>query len=120
MKLSQSFEDYLEAIYVLETTGQKVRSVSIAKMLNVSKPAVTKAMKELFSAKYVEKSPYSAIKLTTSGREIGMNVYYRHTTIRDFLINKLGIKREIAEKDCCMIEHVISPETLKAMESFNK
>ena len=117
MKLSQSFEDYLEAIYVLEITDQKIKSVTISKMLDVSKPAVTKAMNELFDANYVEKTPYSQIKLTKAGRQIAKNVYHRHTVIRDFLINKLGVSKEIAEKDCCMIEHVISPETLKAMEN---
>lgn len=120
MKLTQSVEDYLEAIYVLELTNKKVKSVSIAQMLDVSKPAVTKAMKELFVSNYIKKTPYSAIKLTEKGRDIAKNVYHRHTTIRDFLINKLGINNEIAEKDCCMIEHVISPETLLAMENFVK
>ena len=117
MKLSQSFEDYLESIYILETSGQKIKSVTIAKMLNVSKPAVTKAMNELFANNYVEKTPYSQIKLTKNGRTIAKNVYHRHTVIRDYLINELGVNKDIAEKDCCMIEHVISPETLKAMEN---
>ena len=120
MKLSQSFEDYLEAIYILETTGQKIKSVSIAKMLNVSKPAVTKAMNELFSSDYIFKTPYSQIELTKSGRQIAKNVYHRHTVIRDYLIKQLGVSHEIAEKDCCMIEHVISYETLAAMENINK
>ena len=75
-------------------------------------------MNELFGAKYIEKTPYSKIKLTNPGREIAKNVYHRHIVIRDFLINKLGINKEIAEKDCCMIEHVISPETLQAMENI--
>ena len=117
MKLSQSFEDYLEAIYILEISDQKIKSVTISKMLDVSKPAVTKAMNEIFDASYIEKTPYSQIKLTKLGRQIAKNVYHRHTVIRDFLINKLGVSKEIAEKDCCMIEHVISPETLKAMEN---
>lgn len=56
MKLSQSFEDYLEAIYVLEISDQKIKSVTISKMLDVSKPAVTKAMNELFDANYVKKT----------------------------------------------------------------
>lgn len=120
MKLSQSFEDYLEAIYVLETTDQKVKSVTIAKMIGVSKPAVTKAMNELLKEKLIEKTPYSTVKLTDAGREAAKSVYHRHTVIRDFLINKLGVSREIAEKDCCMIEHVISPQTLDAMEKFKK
>ena len=119
MKLTQSFEDYLEAIYVLETSGQKEKSVNVAKMLNVSKPAVTKAMNELLKDGLIEKSPYSELKLTEKGREIAKQVYHRHTVLRDFLTS-LGVSREIAEKDCCMIEHVISPQTLEAIEKFKK
>ena len=120
MKLSQSFEDYLEAIYVLEISKQKIKSVTISRMLNVSKPAVTKAMNELFAANYVEKTPYSQIKLTKTGRQIAKNVYHRHTVIKDFLIKKLGVSELTAEKDCCLIEHVISQETLTALENISK
>ena len=120
MKLSQSFEDYIEAIYILETNGEKIKSVEIANMLGVSKPAVTKAMNELMNAGLVEKSPYSEVKLPEEGRKAAKEVYHRHIVIRAFLMNKLGVPRDIAEKDCCMIEHVISPETLRAMENLNK
>lgn len=120
MKLTQSIEDYLEAIYILEISDQKIKSVEISKMLHVSKPAVTKAMKELFNAGYILKTPYSDLKLTEKGRKIGKSVYHRHLVLHEFLENKLGLPHEIAEKDCCMIEHVISPETLKAIEELNK
>ncbi len=116
MKLSQSFEDYLEAIYILEIEDQKVKSVTISKMLNVTKPAVTKATNELLKANLIEKTPYSELKLTESGRLLAKGVYHRHIIIREYLIKKLGVPKPIAEKDCCMIEHVISPETLECME----
>lgn len=119
MKLSASLEDYLEAIYVLETSEVKVHSVEISHMLHVSKAAVSKAMNELLEKDLVEKTPYSDLKLTDKGREVAKNVYHRHVTIRNFLI-KLGVDKITAENDCCMIEHVISPETLKAMEKALK
>lgn len=120
MKLSQSFEDYLEAIYILELSKKKIKSVEIANMLKVSKPAVTKAMAELFENGYIEKHPYSDLKLTKLGRVKAKDVYHRHTVIRNFLENELGVSQDIAEKDCCMIEHVISKETLIAMENCIK
>lgn len=116
MKLSQSFEDYLEAIYILELKKEKCKSVTIAKMLEVSKPAVTKAMNELLKASLIRKSPYSLLELIKEGRVIAKSVYHRHTVIRDYLINVLKVDKDIAEKDCCMIEHVISKETLEALE----
>ena len=119
MKLSQSFEDYLEAIYILEVEGKPIKASTIATNLEVTKPAVTKAMNDLLTMFLIEKTPYSQIKLTDAGREIAKSVYHRHTVIRDFL-TKIGVSKETAEKDCCMIEHVISSETLTAMEKFKK
>lgn len=116
MKLTQSIEDYLEAIYILEHSKQQAKSVTIANMLHVSKPAVTKAMNELMSLGYIIKKPYSDIFLTEKGRKIGKNIYHRHTVLHKFLEDKLGLSHEIAERDCCMIEHVISKETLEAIE----
>lgn len=112
--LSKSFEDYLEEIYVLEIKNKKIKSVEIAKALNVSKPAVSKAMNELLNKGYINKEPYGEISLTDSGREIAKQVYSTHITIRDFL-KSLGVSDNAAEIDCCKIEHVVSNETIKAI-----
>lgn len=118
-QLSQSIEDYLEAIYILEIENQKPKSVEIARRLGVSKPAVNKAMNELLKLKYIEKEPYGDITLTESGRKIAKGVYHIHTTIRDFLV-QIGVSYKTADVDCCLIEHVISEETLSAIEKSLK
>lgn len=120
MNLSQSNEDYLEAIYILKSNNQKAKPILISRMLNVSKPAVTRAMNHLLKSGYVLKTPYSEIELTEEGAKIAKNVYHRHLVIHEFLENTLGLPHSIAEKDCCKIEHVISKETLKAIERLNK
>lgn len=117
--LTESIEDYIESIYILEVRGEKVKSVTISKMLNVSKPAVSKAMNELLSLGYIEKKPYGEISLTDEGRKEAKRVYSSHTAIYDFLVS-LGVSRENAEKDCCKIEHAISRETLEAFKKFTK
>lgn len=118
-QLSSSFEDYLEAIYMLEIEGKPIKSIDIAKMIGVSRPAVNKAMNELLKKNYIEKPPYGEITLTDEGREIAKKVYHVHVTIREFLI-KIGVNKDIADVDCCLIEHVISKETLDAIEKFIK
>ena len=117
-KITKSYEDYLETIFVLETKNIKVQSVEIARVLNVSKPAVHKAMDELIELGYVTKEKYSDIKLTESGREIAIKVYEKHIEIRNFLL-KLGVDEKTAEHDCCLIEHVISEITLEKIKEFN-
>lgn len=113
--LTDSNEDYLEAIYILKLKYGKVRSVDIAKHLNVSKPGVNKAMNVLKENNLIDKDHYGDVYLTAKGEDIAKKIYEKHTTIKDFLL-KLGIEEEIADVDCCKIEHVISEDTFKAIK----
>lgn len=117
--MTKALEDYLEAVLVLEIEKKPLRSISIAKHLNVSKPAVTRALNELADMGYVTKNNYHNVVFTTKGRNIAKTIYHRHLTIKRFLID-LGVKEKTAEADCCQIEHVISKETLKALENYLK
>ena len=105
--LTDSNEDYLEAILILKEKYGIVRSVDIAKLLNVSKPGVNKAMNILKENGLIEKETYGDVILTPKGLEIASKIYKKHTTIKDFLI-KLGVSEEVSDIDCCKIEHVIS------------
>ena len=117
--LSKSYEDYIETIYCLEKKTGKVMSVDIARELNVSKPAVHKAMDELTSLGYIFKEPYGRITLTEDGKKVAEEIYDKHTSIKSFLLS-LGINEKTAEHDCCLIEHVISEETLNKIKEFLK
>lgn len=118
-KITKSLEDYLEAILILELKKKELHSINIARFLKVSKPAVTRALNDLAKLGYVQKSRYEDVVLTNKGRTIAKQIYHRHITIKQFLMN-IGVKEKTAERDCCLIEHVISEETLKALEKHNK
>ena len=47
MPLTSSMEDYLEAIYILFQKQGYVRCVDVAEYLEVTKPSVSRAVKEL-------------------------------------------------------------------------
>lgn len=115
--LTPANEDYLEAILILEKSGEKIKSVQIAKMLNVSKPGVNKAMNILKNNGLIEKDDYSDIILTDKGRRAAEQIYGRHVLIYRFLI-LLGVSKKTAEIDCCKIEHILSEETLKRIKAF--
>ena len=117
--LTDSNEDYLEAIFILRLKNGKVRSVDISKMLGVSKPGVNKAMNVLKENGLIEKDLYGDIFLTSEGEKIANKIYKKHITVKEFLI-KLGVSEEVSDVDCCKIEHVISEETFEAIEKFLK
>ncbi len=111
MKIHESAEDYLETILKLERKNGHVRSVDIARELGYSKPSISRAMGKLRENGYIL-ADRSGIKMTEKGRELALLITERHNTLREFLV-LIGVPLEIASKDACRIEHVLSPETFE-------
>lgn len=122
MLLGESLEDYLECIVMLSknTNDGRVRSVDIARHLNVSKPSVNQAMNILKDKGLIIQEAYSGIQLTEAGKEMATMILHRHNTIRIFLEEVLGVSSENAEHDACKIEHIISEETFNKIKDFKK
>ena len=91
-----------------------VRSIDIAAGLNVTKPSVSYAMKQLRENGYIIMDQDNYISLTDSGLAIAQKMFNRHKAITRFLI-QIGVDEEIAREDACKIEHDISPETFQAI-----
>lgn len=120
MKIQESGENYLETILLLYKKNGSVRSIDIANELNFSKPSVSRAMSILKNAGLIVMDNDGHINLTDEGKEKAESIYERHKTITNFLIATLEIDSELAEKDACRIEHVISQETFEEMKNFIK
>lgn len=118
--IKESGENYLEAMLVLENKNGYIRSVDIAKMLNVSKPSVSKALRVLASANYIQQPISGKILLTAAGREKAAEVLDRHNTIADYLTKVLGTPEDISLIDACRIEHVISEITFQKIKEAVK
>lgn len=116
-KCTMAEEDYLEAIYLLESKQGKVRSVAVSNLLKVSKPAVNMATNSLAEKGLITKERYGNIALTPDGKAIAEEVYGKHTTIRKLLLH-IGVSQDAAERDCCRIEHAVSGETAKKLEEL--
>lgn len=111
-KLTPSIEDYLEAIYVLNQDKKGVRSVDVADKLRVAKPSVNRALKSLVESGLIEQERYSVIYLTEQGKEQAKKILHRHTVIKRFLTDVLGLSDERADDEACKIEHVVCEDTV--------
>ncbi|MGN0475242.1 MAG: metal-dependent transcriptional regulator [Acutalibacteraceae bacterium] len=116
MNIRESSEDYLETILILQERKGSVRSIDIANELNFSKPSVSVAMKNLRENGYIQVDDSGCITLTNAGFEIADRMYERHRTISEYFV-LLGVEPEIAVKDACRIEHIISDESFQAIKS---
>lgn len=113
ISLTSSMEDYLEAVLVLQQKHGYIRCVDVAGCLGVTKPSVSRAVKELSKKKCLLKKDDGTLSLTEQGRQIAQQIYEKHQFFTKQLI-EAGVPRDIAVQDACRLEHVIS-ET-----SFNK
>ena len=117
--MTQSLEDYLEAVYILISEDRPAQVRDVAKMLAVKMPSVVKAIHELKRLGLVTQKPYAAIELTVKGVRVAKHVLNRHTLLRSFLM-KLGVSRRNADKDACLMEHILSAETIDRIRSYTE
>ena len=117
--MSGAFERYLEAIYEAgECAGGEVRVKDIAASLGVSKPSVSEMVDRMVENQLVTHDKYQHIKLTAKGRRIAKGLDRKHETIKHFFIDMLGVDPDVADKDACEIEHVISDVTLNKLVEY--
>lgn len=107
-------EDFVEALLMLEEQGLPLETTKVARLLNVSKPAVHQMGHELIDKGLITRKDYGDMTLTDAGRELARKVFNRHKILKQFLI-ELGVSEDVAEDDCCKIEHVISEETFEVI-----
>ena len=119
MKLHASGEDYLEAILVLYKKTGMVRSVDVARHLEVSKPSVCHAVATLRDGGFLTMDEDYFLHLTDAGLEVAEQIYEKHRFFTERLI-EAGVDPETAERDACRIEHVISQESFDRLKNAYK
>ena len=115
MKLHASGEDYLEIILVLQKKLGMVRSVDVARHMEVSKPSVCHAVATLRDGGFLTMDEDHFLHLTDVGREVAERIYERHCFFTEQLI-AAGVDPKTAEADAYRIEHIISDESFDRLK----
>ncbi len=118
-RINTAGENYLEAILMIETRKNAVRSVDLAEQMGVSKPSVSRAVHNLEKEGLVSIDREHFLHLTAAGREIAEKIYERHLFFTNALIG-LGVDPEQAETDACELEHVISDKSFSILRDLCK
>lgn len=117
--MQESGEMYLETILVLSKKRENVRSIDICDYMGYSKPSVSRAVGLLKKAGHITVDGNGYITLTACGKDIAETIYERHTILTRSL-TALGVDEEVAARDACKIEHVLSDETFAVIkEHYN-
>lgn len=105
MTVSASTEDYLEALFRLESQGKKLTVTALAEQLKRTKGTVVTAVKKLAEQGFAEHQSYGEISLTDKGREIGWRIEMKHECLTGFFHDLLKVDKRKAEDIACLIEH---------------
>ena len=116
MNLQESAEMYLETIYILTRNNPGVHSIDVVEYMGFSKPSVSRAVKLLKENGYINVDENRHLSLTEEGLKVAESMYDRHTVLSKAL-TALGVDPEVAVKDACRMEHIISEETFLAIKN---
>ncbi|MFA6570124.1 MAG: metal-dependent transcriptional regulator [Bacteroidota bacterium] len=107
--LTQSVQDYLKAIFKLQT-DDAVSTTEISKEMDVSGASVTGMLKRLSSMGLVDYNSYKGVRLTDFGTKIALEIIRHHRLLELYLKEKLGYSLDKVHEEACRLEHVISRE----------
>ena len=118
-KIHASGEDYLEAVLILQKQKGTVRSVDVARHLEVTKPSVCNAVATLREGGFLTMDSDYFLHLTDVGREVAEQIYEKHRFFTERLI-AAGVDPATAERDACRMEHVISNESFQRLKAASE
>ena len=104
-----SVQDYLAAIYDLQSSGKPVIGARLVKHMGISAPAVTEAIHRVSRAGYVRVGRGKELTLTRKGRQVAEVMARRHRLLERWLTDTLGLNWTDAHEEAHRLEHALSP-----------
>jgi DtxR family transcriptional regulator, Mn-dependent transcriptional regulator len=108
--LTDAVQDYLKAIYALESSGRRVTTSALAAQMRVSAPSATAMTKRLAELGLVERAPYRGVALTELGRRGALEVLRHHRLLERYLADRLGLTIDEVHAEADRLEHALSEE----------
>lgn len=107
---SQAIQDYVKTIYALGGEHESVSTNDLAEALRVAPASVTGMIRRLQGLELVTHEPYRGVRLTETGRLLGVEMIRHHRLLELFLHKMLGMPLEQVHDEAERLEHVISEE----------
>ena len=117
---SATVENYLKSILKLsmECERGEVPMGMIATSLGVTPGTATSMMKNLQKEKWLSYKSRKGVRLTPSGKKIGMIMIRRHRLLETFLVETLGLDWSEIHDEAEVLEHAISEKVVERLDIF--
>ena len=114
-ELTAPVEDYLKAIYELESRGTAAETNAIAEMLRIAPASVSGMIRRLADQGLITHERYHGANLTPSGRRAALKTLRRHRVIEAYLTSALGYSWDRVHDEAERLEHAASDELIDRM-----
>lgn len=114
--ISETHEMYLKTLYNVRGRHDVAHVRDLANGLGVNPATVTGVLKKLERLDLVDHERYGVVALTPTGSRVAECVVRRFETLRDVLVEIFGVEPETAAVDACMMEHGVSPATVRRLK----
>jgi DtxR family Mn-dependent transcriptional regulator len=118
--LSHSMVHYLLTIHKLKELNGYARVTDIAKDLQITKGSVSTAVNNLKKRDLVIEDSAKFLSLSEKGHFEVHRILTSRTLLFYFLKDVIGVDDEVAHKDSCLMEHLLSDETRNKFFEFLK
>lgn len=109
-------EDYLKAIFRLQSDDGAVSTQALAEELGVAPASATNMAKRLHELKLVDHAPYHGVRLTDSGTRVALEVVRHHRLLELYLAETLGYGWDEVHDEAERLEHLVSDELEERMD----
>ncbi|MGD8703247.1 MAG: metal-dependent transcriptional regulator [Desulfosarcina sp.] len=115
---SQTVEDYLKAIYVLQEKEGVAKTGALARHLAITAGSVTEMIKRMagMSPALVVYRQHHGVSLTGHGKQAAMAVIRRHRLLETFLYQTLALGWEAVHEEAETLEHHLSERLVGAID----
>lgn len=118
MNYTTSEENYLKAIFHLQSEDGKVTTNALAECLQTRPASVTDMMKKLNAKKLLHYKPYYGFSLSAEGKKIALNVVRKHRLWEYFLAEKLKFGWNEVHDMAEELEHVSNKKLIDKLDEF--
>ena len=114
MSISESIEEYLEALWISEESREELARIKwIANHLRISAPSAVEMLKKMEKEGFVVYEDRLGIRLTDKGRTAARRIIRSHRLIETLMKNTLKI--DINEETVCGMEHHMDEDFMDAL-----
>jgi DtxR family transcriptional regulator, Mn-dependent transcriptional regulator len=118
MTYSTSEENYIKAIFHLQTDSDLVSTNALSAALNTKPASTTDMLKKLKKKKLINYQPYKGFNLNNEGIKVALGIIRRHRLWEFFLSEKLNFEWDEVHAVAEDLEHVSSDKLIDKLDQY--